>query len=146
MTNEIKQFINNAIELLNATSKEDRDLQHWIPNCIECLQFAIDNEQLLFEKPSLYDDTIDTLNLLNSWVFEDSQYAYIILSKKFGKVYSPEEAGKSLKIISDRLKAEHSKTDSNDLISYVDEDGNYKSTEQILNELSQVWNENTIQI
>lgn len=146
MTNEVKQFINNAIELLNATSKEDSDLQHWIPNCIECLQFALDNEQLLIDKPSLYDDTIDTLKLLHTWMFEESQYAHIILRKKFGKIYSPEEVGNALKLISDRLKAEHSKNDSNELISYVDDNGNYKSIEQILNELSQLWNENTIQI
>lgn len=141
MTNEIKQFINNAIELLNATSKEDYELQHWTPNCIECLQFALDNEQLLIDKPSLYYDTIDTLNLLHSWIMEESKFAYIILRKKFGKIYSPTEIGNAFRIISDRLKAENNKSNNNELINCVDDDGNFKSLEKILNECSQIWNE-----
>ena len=51
MTEEFKQQIDLYINLLNRTLPENtntlefHELNHWIPNCIECLQFALDNEE-----------------------------------------------------------------------------------------------------
>ena len=112
MTDEFKQQISLYINLLNKTLPENtntlefHELNHWIPNCIECLQFALDNEELLKDKPSLFNDTVETVHLLYAWITNQSSgdYAYIILRKKFGKIYSPEEVGKALSKLVERLK------------------------------------------
>ena len=47
MTSDEKVIINLYIETLNTfllRNKESDDLECWIPNCIKCLQFAVDNE------------------------------------------------------------------------------------------------------
>ena len=82
----IKNILNSFIKLLSETPQKDSPFETWIPNCIECLQFALDNEQLLIDKPSLYEDTLSTIYLLREWIFEDSKYAYLILERKFRKV------------------------------------------------------------
>lgn len=149
ITLEVRTQIESYIQLLNAylnDNPKDFDIREWIPNCVECLQFALDNEKILEEKPSLYADTLSTLNLLYEWIVEGSQYAYIILRKKFETVHSPEEVGKALKTLVDRMRAEHHRGNlmtGNDFVSFIDDDGNCKSTEQILSECSALWGEMT---
>jgi hypothetical protein len=136
--NNIKTTIKNYIEILSGATNVDA--HEWIPNCIECLQFALDNEQLLIEKPSLYEDTLDTLQLLYSWIVEDKGYAYIYLRQKFRTIYSGEQIGKALKSMLSKLNCENKKQENNLLVSFTNDKGEFKSTEQILNELSQKWN------
>ena len=76
INDELKKQIQIYINILNGILEDNVDksksayheLRHWIPNCIECLQFAADNESLLEEKPSLLYDTIDTIDLLYGWL------------------------------------------------------------------------------
>ena len=111
ITDELNKQIQIYINILNGILEDNTDksklqyheLRHWIPNCIECLQFAIDNEDLLEEKPSLLNDTVDTIYLLYGWLFEDKEFNYVILKKKFGKVYTHEEVGNAFKILAERL-------------------------------------------
>jgi len=147
ITENIKQQINLYIEFLNSIlptdpkTSNDYELQNWIPNCIECLKFALDNDQLLKDKPSLYDDIISTLSLLYLWLVEGHEYAYIELSQKFKKICTPEEIGNAFKILSDRIK-EANKEDETlrpDYISFKDNNGNFKSMEQILKECHDIW-------
>ena len=98
----IKEEINLYIEFLSKLPT-NYEFEEWIPTCIECLQFALDNEQLLNEKPELYQDTLSTLYLLYTWIKDSKEWAYIELRQKFKKRYSPKEIGKALKEISIRL-------------------------------------------
>ena len=116
------------------------DFKSWIPTCIECLQFALDNEELLNENPELYQDTLYTLSLLYSWIIEDKDWAYIELKQKFRKIYSPKEVGNALKEFSKRLTEQKEEIYKGDcLVNYKDADGNFKSMAQILSELSILW-------
>ena len=161
MTEEFKQQIQKYIDILSGILEDNADkskqryheLRHWIPNCIECLQFAVDNESSLEEKPSLLNDIIDTIKLLHGWLFEDRGYSYVILEKKFGKAYSPEEVGKTLKILYERLKENYNnivgsnyKTDilnacecDIDSIYHMVKDG--MSTKDALQKISDMFNE-----
>ena len=113
-------------------------MNHWIPNCIECLQFALDNEELLKDKPSLFNDAVETVHLLYTWITNQpsGDYAYIILRKKFGRIYSPEEVGKALKKLVGRLK------ETRDGVVGYQEHVKYqgKNLKNVLDELSQQWN------
>jgi hypothetical protein len=107
MQENIKQQIEAYIKLLNITLSDNPkhyELSDWIPNCIECLQFALDNEELLVEKPSLYADMLSTMSLLYSWIVEDESWAYIELRQKFRTVYTPKQMGNALKIMCERMK------------------------------------------
>ena len=112
---------------------------------MECLQFAVDNETLLEEKPSLYTDTLQALYLLYSCIVESAEWAYIELSQKFKKIYSPEEVGKYLKLLLERMQSskEISTENKNDFVSFTDDNGDFKSTEQILRKISDKWEEAT---
>lgn len=112
MQEEIKQQVKSYIKLLNITLSDNPkhfELSDWIPNCIECLQFALDNEELLIEKPSLYADTLSTISLLYSWTVENESWAYIELRQKFRSIATPEQMGKALKIMCKRLKEANNK-------------------------------------
>jgi hypothetical protein len=136
----VKKQINIFIDLLSKTSQDNYDFKEWIPNCIECLQFTLDNEELLNEKTGLYRDTLSTLSLLYSWIIEDKEWAYIELRQKFRKIYSPKEVGAALKEFVNRLNKQNEYLYAdNSLINFKDNDGNFKSLEQILSELSQQW-------
>jgi hypothetical protein len=136
----VKKQINIFIDLLSKTSQDNYDFKEWIPNCIECLQFTLDNEELLNEKTGLYRDTLSTLSLLYSWIIEDKEWAYIELRQKFRKIYSPKEVGAALKEVVNRLNKQNEYLYAdNSLINFKDNDGNFKSLEQILSELSQQW-------
>ena len=140
MDTNVKNTIGLLIRLLSETPQKNSPFETWIPNCIECLQFALDNEQLLIDKPSLYEDALSTIYLLREWIFEDSKYAYLILERKFRKVCTAEEVGNAFKILNKRMQDEaNKKVDNNDFISFTDESGNFKSTSQILSELSSKW-------
>lgn len=146
ITYEFKQQINTYIKLLNILLSENTnhyELSDWIPNCIECLEFALNNGELLKEKPSLYEDTIRTINLLYLWIVEDKSYAYIELRQKFKTVGTSKEVGTALKKLIDRMKEENSVlcNTENVFVSFMDNDGNFKSTVQILKELSDMWND-----
>ena len=136
----IKEIINSYIEFLSKLTT-NYDSKEWIPNCIECLQFALDNEKLLAEKPELYQDTLSTLSLLYSWIIDNEEWAYIELRQKFRNYYSPEEVGKSLKQILTRLNNQREShiynSLDNSLIDFKDINGNFKSVNQILTELSE---------
>lgn len=140
MNNKAKEQITIFIDLLSEISSANYEYEMWIPTCIECLQFALDNEQLLNEKPQLYTDTLRTLNLLYKWIVEEKEWAYIELREKFKKRYTPEEAGKSFKTILKRMGNTKENTKENEVdnfINFKDEEGNFKSTVQIFNELSE---------
>jgi hypothetical protein len=134
----IKEKINLYIEFLSNILPTNNDYEIWIPTCIECLQFALDNEELLNEKPELYQDTLQTLYLLYSCIIKGEEWAYIELRQKFRKIYSPKEVGKALKEFSNRLsKQKEGLYPSDCLIDFKDHNGNLKSVYQILSELSE---------
>jgi hypothetical protein len=136
-----KEQINIYIKLLSEVSQDNYDFKEWIPNCIECLQFALDNEELLSEKSELYQDTLSTLSLLYSWIIENAKWAYIILRQKFRTIYSPKEVGGALKDVANRLNKQKEELYTSDyLVNFKDGDGNLKSVEQIFTELSEQWN------
>lgn len=136
-----KEQINIYIKLLSEVSQDNYDFREWIPNCIECLQFALDNEELLSEKPELYQDTLSTLSLLYSWIIENAKWAYIVLRQKFRTIYSPKEVGGALKEVANRLNKQKEELYTSDyLVNFKDGDGNLKSVEQIFTELSEQWN------
>lgn len=64
---------------------------------------------------------------------------------KFKKIYSPEEVGKYLKLLLERMQSskEISTENKNDFVSFTDDNGDFKSTEQILREISDKWEEAT---
>ena len=112
MPENIKRQIESYIKLLNLTLSDNPkyfELSDWIPNCIECLQFSLDNEKLLIEKPNLYADTLSTISLLYSCIIENESWAYIELRQKFRNIATPEQMGKALKIICERLKEANNK-------------------------------------
>lgn len=136
-----KEQINIYIKLLSEVSQDNYDFKEWIPNCIECLQFALDNEELLSEKPELYQDTLSTLSLLYSWIIENAKWAYIVLRQKFRTIYSPKEVRGALKDVANRLNKQKEELYTSDyLVNFKDGDGNLKSVEQIFTELSEQWN------
>lgn len=136
-----KEQINIYIKLLSEVSQDNYDFREWIPNCIECLQFALDNEELLSEKPELYQDILSTLSLLYSWIIENAKWAYIVLRQKFRTIYSPKEVGGALKEVANRLNKQKEELYTSDyLVNFKDGDGNLKSVEQIFTELSEQWN------
>jgi hypothetical protein len=141
----VKEQIQASIKMLNVILEEkvnDYELSDWIPNCVQCLQFALDNEDILIEKPSLYQDTVSTLYLLSEWIVNNEWYAYIELREKFKTVFSGEQVGTSLKCILNRMQelktlSEEQKT----IIPFTNPDGEFKSVEQILTELGDMWND-----
>ena len=148
----VKKQINQYIKLLSKISS-DYEYESWIPNCIKCLQFALDNEQLLNEKPELYQDTLSTLYLLYSWIVEEYGWAYIELREKFKTWYTPEETGKSLKNIleilnkqdgNEELIGKELRDETENMLQkynktiYTDK-GGYKTFIEILDMLSEVW-------
>lgn len=142
MNYKLKEQISIYIEILSKISSNNHEFEIWIPTCIECLQFALDNEQLLNEKPELYSDTLRSLNLLYKWIVEEKEWAYIELREKFKKRYTPEEVGNSFKIILERMRSANENEVNeankvNDFVNFKDEEGNFKSTVQILSELSE---------
>lgn len=150
ITHELKQKIDTYISLLNSYLSEYNnprkldyhELRNWIPNCIECLEFALNNEELLKEKPNLYEDTLNTIGLLYSWIIEEKSWAYIALRQKFRKVCSAEEVGNAFKKLHTKIKEEKENNmvcGENKYVSFIDENGNLKSTVQIFKELSDAW-------
>ncbi len=145
----MEKIIDTYIKYLSKILPTNYEFESWIPNCIECLQFAIDNEQLLNEKPELYKDTMRTLQLLQSWIVEEKEWAYIELRQKFKKHYSPEEVGKALKHLLTKLQQNKCVEESQPLehklkninINLINcETQGYKTPYEVLNELSEVWN------
>ena len=124
------------------------EYESWVPNCIECLQFALDNEQLLKEKPELYQDTLSTLCLLYSWIIEEHGWAYVELREKFKTWYTSKEAGKSLKNMLDILNKQDENEElideTENMLKKYDktiytEKGEYKAFIEVLDMLSEVW-------
>jgi len=75
MDKDIKNLLKQYIKLLSDTLETSKKLtkiefQAWMPNCIKCLQFALDNEQLLIKKTSLYEDTLTNIALIYNWNLE----------------------------------------------------------------------------
>ena len=124
----------------------DYELLDWIPNSIKCLQFALDNEVLLKEQPSLYQDTLRTISLIYAWATDADNYSYIILRKKFQTIHTPEEVGNAFKsLLHNKMQTHNSKMNDsekvNNLIDVRDKNSNFKSIYEVLNELSVKWNE-----
>lgn len=141
---DIKNNIEQYIVLLSDVLKTDNKLakieyETWIPNCIECLKFALDNEQLLIDKPNLYKDNLTTLSLLYNWIFEEKSWAYIELYQKFRKIYTGKECGEAFKILFNRMSKSEIKPLESSSINYTNSEGKIKSLSQILNDLSQQW-------
>ena len=42
MKNEVKEKIGRYIEFLSGISHDNIEFKEWVPNCIKCLQFALD--------------------------------------------------------------------------------------------------------
>lgn len=148
ITEEIRQQIQLYIEFLTKLSQEnenDFELQSWVPNCVECLQFAVDNEALFKENSSPYADIIQTLYLLYSYIVKNAEWAYVELSQKFRKIYSPEEVGKFLQLLLERMQSlkEPYIESGNNFVSFTDDNGDYKPIEQILREISDKWEKAT---
>ena len=139
MTDEIRSQISNCIKLIDSQPKGDYELNSWIPTCIECLNFALNNEQLLNEKPELYKDTLSTLSLLYSWIVENKEWAYIELRQKFRRVSTPEEVGNAFKLLFDKFNKKKNQT-TQIATEFRENNGYYKSTYRVLNELSDMWN------
>jgi hypothetical protein len=142
--NQTRSLIIAAIKLLSGLPPDDHEYLIWAPNCIECLQFALDNEKLLVEKPELYHDTLSTLNLLYLWIIEEKGWAYIELREKFKTRYSVEKNGKALKTIIDKINKENTNSVNenfsalSNIIDVQNQDGSYKSMYQILEELAEI--------
>jgi hypothetical protein len=134
----IKEQLKLYIEFLYKILPTYHDYEEWIPICIECLEFALCNVELLTEKPELYRDTLSTLHLLYSWIVDNRAWAYIELRQKFRKIYSPKEVGTALKELANRLSNQNKNNEY--LVSFKDINGNFKSIEQVLSELSEQWN------
>ena len=98
-------------------------------------------KELLKDKPSLFNDAVETVHLLYAWITNQpsGDYAYIILRKKFGRVYSPKEVGIALKKLVGRLKETRNEVDEHP--EYIKYQG--KDLKNVLDELSQQWN-NTV--
>jgi hypothetical protein len=128
------------LEIILQENKNHYELGNWIPNCVECLKFAIDNEILLEEKPELLVDILKTLQLLYYWIVEEKEWAYIELYQKFRTIYSNVEVGKALKEISKRLNIENSKELGKNFKGLGVEIKN-KNMYEILEELSVKWGE-----
>ena len=101
------KHISQYIEFLSNIPSKGNNLESWIPICVECLQFTLDNEQLLNENPKLYQDALRTLHLLDSFIVEKEEWAYIVLKQKFKKYHSPEKIARAFKEVLKRLKAEN---------------------------------------
>lgn len=141
--NSMKQYIDLLSDILKTDDKlVKNEFEIWIPNCIECLQFYLDNEQLLIDKPNLYADILSILSLLYNWIFEGGSWAYIELYQKFKTIYSSEEIGNSFKVVFDRMnknsidkKQIKARLINNSLINYTNDNGDFKSLYEILSEL-----------
>jgi hypothetical protein len=129
-----KERISRYISLLSYISQDTVDFKEWIPNCITCLQFALDNEELLREKQELYYDTAHTLNLLHFWIVDNKEWAYVELRQKFRNVYTAKEVGDALKKILARVDKEDV-CPSSPLVNCKNINGELKSLAQILTEL-----------
>lgn len=140
MNDSIQERIRLYIDFLSDILATNNDFEIWILNCIECLEFVLNNEEIL-EKPGLFQDLLLTLQLLDSWIIKNSEWAYIELERKFRKIYDSKEVGKSLSEILARLKNQMEDSKESSLIKLKDKDGNFKSTQQILEELSNYWQE-----
>lgn len=139
----IRRQIELAIELLSAITL-DCEYSAWVSNCIECLQFALNNEQLLIEKPELYRDTLHTLELLYLWMIDGKGWAYVNLREKFKTWYSPEQIGNSFRTILKKLENVNKNQEligfnTENSIELKSKNGDFKSMFQILKELSEEW-------
>lgn len=140
MKNNIELYIGLLSDALKTDNKLAKtEYKAWISNCIECLEFALDNEQLLIDKPTLYKDILNTLSLLYNWIFEEKSWAYIELYHKFRKICTGEECGQSLKTLFNRMNKDEMKPIETSQINYTNSEEKFKSLSQILNDLSQQW-------
>jgi hypothetical protein len=143
VADDVKQVIKPYIELLNQVlidNPDDYEYKDWIPNCIECLEYAINTDKEIPKEP--YNDLLGTINLLYEYFVNSKEWAYIELSQKFKTIYSGEQIGKALKLFADRLKEvnKEDETKRPDYVSFKDDNGNFKSTAQILEECREIWN------
>lgn len=137
----------NDILVQNTKNFYYSELSDWVKNCITCLQFAIDNETILQEKPSLYEDTIRTFGLLYSWLIEDKEWAYIELRQKFRTIYNAKQTGEALRNLLNKMQ--QSKEPDEDQLhnefNNIGIDFRNKSFVDILYEMSNKWQNNTVQ-
>jgi hypothetical protein len=142
INSQIRSYI-QLLDLYLSNSKDVNKLQYiesrdWMQNCIECLNFALNNEKLLKAKPSLYVDTLETLNLLYSWIIEEKSWAYIALREKFKPIYTGKEIGNAFREIFNKIKTENKEAtiEVRNSKRFFNNDGNFKSIAKILNEIS----------
>ena len=147
VTDGVRQIIQQYIGLLdqvlpkNPQTINDYELKDWIPNCIECLEWAIKTDKDIPEQP--YNDLLSTLYLLYECFVKSEEWAYIELRQKFKTIYSGEQIGRALKVFTERIKEANreDETKKTDYVSFTDTNGNFKSVEQILDECANKWNE-----
>jgi len=104
---EYKNIMKSWIEILTCILDENinnYELTDWVKNCIDALQFALNNENIIEENINLYNDLINIINMLHSWIIEKEDYMYISLRQKFKSVYTAEQVGQSLKCMLNKIE------------------------------------------
>ncbi len=88
---------------------------------------------------AVYNNLLNTLGLLYEWLINKKHWAYFELREKYKIILSPEQVGKSLKIISERLRNYNAETDS---VGYGTNSNNIVIDDfiDILNEQNTDWN------
>ena len=154
---ELKNQIQSCIDLLNlAIQKEPKSLDYfemidWMQNCIKCLQFYFDNEYKLEENPKLKADIINVICLIYAFVYDGDDNALIELYIKFESVYTLKQMGEGLKYAANLFRKEAEKWNNSSVEPLKDErkvnedilkdeNGNLKSLQKVLSELSSKWN------
>ncbi len=100
---EVKVYKNILQEVLNEES--DWETKDWIQNLINCFNYILDDSNNFPTEGKIYEDLLNTISLLYEWLFNNEWWAWIELRQKYKTSYSPEDMGKALKLISERLKA-----------------------------------------
>lgn len=77
--------------------------EDWIENIIKCFDYAVDENNNFPTDGTVYNDLLNTICLLYECFINKNYWAYFELREKYKTVATPEQIGKTLKIISERL-------------------------------------------
>jgi hypothetical protein len=127
------------IDALAEQIKIDDEDKYWLENCQKCLQFAVDNSELISNNENLYADVVYTLHLLDEWS-KGTQWAYIVLKKKYTPAVSAEQAGKAFRAVFDRM-SEQKENEIQGKLYDIGIDVKDKSLDDVIEQLSNKWNE-----
>lgn len=78
--------------------------EDWIENIIKCFDYALDENNNFPTDGAVYNDLLNTIGLLYECFINKKDWAYFELSEKYKTVPLPEQVGKALKIISERIR------------------------------------------